>query len=434
MEVLFDFAKDLAKFVKRRSWEVICVLGLFVIWSYLSRFIGGKLAFVFELLTVAAVISIRPVRQRIVSFLRTQKLRIRFNRVLSSFPAFESHSPSILRTEMGMYSTNLTLRLPPGTTFDVLDGMREDIAVQMRLGSVRIVRDNADASVVRVKLVRGAPLSDRVLAWPGNIEVQTSLWDPIEVGIGEDGEAVATHLPENSLLAGGEPGGGKSVFLNLLLCEICLDPSVQLFIFDGKPPELTAWRPLCKGFVDTDIDQAVAQLDQIRDLMGERYRRLAELGLRKVSVECGMGFLVVVIDELPYYIASGKAGKEFGAKLQDLLSRGRAAGVIVIFTAQKPSSDTVPTSIRDLVSLRIAFRCSTRDASDTILGQGWSSQGYSASSIPLSDRGVGLFLGELGRPILLRSYFVSLEQEAAVIAYAVNLRASDSSTSIGSKE
>ncbi|NNN13009.1 MAG: hypothetical protein HKL81_04570, partial [Acidimicrobiaceae bacterium] len=393
MEVLFDFAKDLAKFVRRRSWEVICILGLFVIWSYLSRRVGEKLALVFELVLIAVVISIRPVRQRIGSFLRTQNVCIRFSQALSSLPAFESRPPSILQAKMGGHSTHLTLRLRAGTTADLLDNVREDIAVQMRLGSVRVVRDNIDSSVVHVKLVRGAPLSGRVLAWSGNIDVQTSLWDPIEVGIDEDGEAVAAYLPENSLLAGGEPGAGKSVFLNLLLCHICRDPSVQFFIFDGKPPELACWKPLCEGFADTDVDQAIVLLDRIRDLMADRYRRLGQLGLRKVTPECGLGFVVVVVDELPYYIASGKAGKEFGDKFRDLQARGRAAGIIIILTAQKPSSDNVPTSIRDLVTLRVAFRCSTRDASDTILGQGWSSQGYSASSIPLSDRGVGLFLG-----------------------------------------
>lgn len=54
-----------------------------------------------------------------------------------------------------------------------------------------------------------------------------------------------------------------------------------------------------------------------------------------------------------------KAAKEFSNSLRDLIARGRAAGIIVMLAAQKPSADTVPSAIRDLVGLRLAFRCAT---------------------------------------------------------------------------
>ncbi len=51
----------------------------------------------------------------------------------------------------------------------------------------------------------------------------------------------------------------------------------------------------------------------------------------------------------------------------------------------------------------MALRCSTPEASDTILGRGWASQGYSAASIDPTARGVGLLLQEGGVPVRLRS-------------------------------
>lgn len=95
-----------------------------------------------------------------------------------------------------------------------------------------MIRDNADASIVHVKLVRGAPLSGRILFWSDDATGVTSLWNPISVGIDEDGESASLYLPENNLIAGGEPGAGKSVFLVVLLNIILRDPSVKLFIFD----------------------------------------------------------------------------------------------------------------------------------------------------------------------------------------------------------
>jgi S-DNA-T family DNA segregation ATPase FtsK/SpoIIIE len=63
----------------------------------------------------------------------------------------------------------------------------------------------------------------------------------------------------------------------------------------------------------------------------------------------------------------------------------------------------VPTYLRDLFGFRWALRCSTPDASDTILGRGWASQGYSAAQIDPAARGVGLLLQEGGTPVRLRS-------------------------------
>ena len=77
------------------------------------------------------------------------------------------------------------------------------------------------------------------------------------------------------------------------------------------------------------------------------------------------------------------------------MARGRAAGIVVVAATQKPASDVVPTSIRDLFGYRLALRCSTRDASDTVLGAGWAAEGYSAppTSTP-PHRGVGYLLAE----------------------------------------
>ena len=66
----------------------------------------------------------------------------------------------------------------------------------------------------------------------------------------------------------------------------------------------------------------------------------------------------------------------------------------------------VPTFLRDLFGFRWALRCSTPQASDTILGSGWASEGYSAASIDPAARGVGLLLQEGGVPARLRACYL----------------------------
>src|SRR5205085_6147521 len=97
----------------------------------------------------------------------------------------------------------------------------------------------------------------------------------------------------------------------------------------------------------------------------------------------------------------------FAELLRDLVARGRAAGVIVIAATQKPAADVVPSALRDLFGFRLALRCTTPQASDTILGQGWATRGHSAATIAPTQRGIGLLLAEDGIPVRLRGFHLT---------------------------
>src|ERR671918_1241239 len=140
--------------------------------------------------------------------------------------------------------------------------------------------------------------------------------------------------------------------------------------------------------------------------MDARYRELLARGLRKVRQEDELPLHLVVVDELAFYLSlpDRKQRQQFTELLRDLVARGRAAGVIVIAATQKPGADVVPTALRDLFGFRLALRCNTPQASDTILGQGWASAGYSAATIAPGQRGVGYLLAEDGLPVRLRGF------------------------------
>jgi S-DNA-T family DNA segregation ATPase FtsK/SpoIIIE len=130
-----------------------------------------------------------------------------------------------------------------------------------------------------------------------------------------------------------------------------------------------------------------------------------------------------VLPNRRYLIAEDRKQRQrFAELLRDLVARGRAAGVIVLAATQKPSADVVPSALRDLFGFRLAFRCTTPQASDTILGQGWVSQDYSAATISPADRGVGLLLAEDGLPVRLRTFYLDDQAIAAVSSRAVYLR------------
>ena len=422
-EIVFDHLPQIRKFIHGHKFLVGIGILLMVLIVNLHEL---ALLVIIPAAIVGVIIARKPKAR---AFLASYWTNQRQQRLLDSSLAHDTNlaqrPPQIISVENTPHATILHTHLPPGTTVDSLSRNAEFIASYFEVSAARILRNADNASLVDVKLIRGNPLSGQVLNWTDDLTVERSLWDRLSPGIDEEGRLVEIYLPEHSFLIGGEPGSGKTVFLTVLLMFIICCPQVQLYIFDGKEIDLIGYIPLTVESVGCDIKRAIEVMQQLREVMADRYATLRKLGLKKIDRTCGFSHIVVLIDELAFYVTSGKEGKEFAEALRDLIARARAAGIIVILTTQKPSADTVPTNIRDLISHRVAFRCGSIDASATILGQGWAGEGYSASSISVSDRGVGYLLGDTGLPQLFRSYYVTPDQEATAIESAMRLRGLD---------
>ncbi len=54
-----------------------------------------------------------------------------------------------------------------------------------------------------------------------------SIWHPIHLGTDETGRRVEINLAERNMLIGGEPGGGKSVALQLIVAHGALSSGLQ---------------------------------------------------------------------------------------------------------------------------------------------------------------------------------------------------------------
>ena len=256
--------------------------------------------------------------------------------------------------------------------------------------------------------------------------VTYSIWRPVHLGIDETGAAVHVTLAERNLLIGGEPGSGKSVMLNLIVAHAALSPDCRLILVDGKRVELGLWRSCAEEFIGPSIVDAIAMLRRLQSMMDSRYDVLLDAGRRKVTAETGLPVVVVVVDELAYFsstVGDSKQQKEFVGLVRDLVARGRAAGIIVVAATQRPSADIVPTSLRDLLGYRLAFRCSTDASSDVILGHGWANEGYTAADIDPAARGVGWLIAEGGVPRRIKAAFLDDGQVGALAQRAAKLRA-----------
>ena len=370
-----------------------------------------------------AVISPRLSREWMVGIYRREHLERHYAKVFGAVGIDQGAVPAVL----GQYPTPsgiiLDLVLSPRCTAKDLSSRTESLAVALGAASVRVRLNRQAAGRAQLIVANRDPLAGSAITWPWIGIERTHLWGGLPIGHDEDDGLVVFDLAGHHLLLGGEPGAGKSNALSLVVAAAALDPDVELWCFDGKLVELATWRNCARRFVGSDLDDATDALRELRAVMEDRYQYLLDRGLRKVDRECGLALIVVVIDELALYTqGKGKVRDELVEVLRDIVARGRAAGIVVVAATQKPASDIVPTSIRDLFGCRLAMRCSTRDASDTVLGAGWATEGYSASDIDPTNRGVGYLLAEGSLPTRMRCFVLEDDQLHALARRAEVLR------------
>ena len=392
-----------------RGWglEAIVALGLVLTWRAAVGLDGEGLGVLVFGLVVLALWRCTPLRRRLLALLRDRSTRRWLARVLVACEVISRHGalPRVEGTEIIPAGQRLDLRMAPGLTAEQIDAAAETLAAAIGAREVRVVREPANASVAHLSILWRDPLSVPAPPWPG---APGSLWEPLSLGVDEDGNGVSIGLVERNVLLGGEPGAGKSVALSVFLAAAALDPEVRLTLMDGKQVELALWRSCAEHFVGPDMGDAIEVLKDLCDEMDRRYSVLLSSGLRKIERDSDFGLYVIAIDELAFYMRSGTKDErtELSETLRDLISRGRAAGMIVVAATQKPSNDIVPTYVRDLFSFRMALRCTTPEASDTILGQGWAKEGYSASTLDPTLRGVGWLLAEGAVPVKIRTHYL----------------------------
>src|SRR2546429_2141053 len=210
-----------------------------------------------------------------------------------------------------------------------------------------------------------------------------SIWEPVHLGTDELGRRVEVTLAERNMLIGGEPGGGKSVALQLIVAHGALSPDCRLILVDGKRVELGLWRDCAERFIGPSIDEAIDTLHWLQDQIDERTGWLLDNKMRKITPQLRWPVYLVPIDEVAYYSATVGTSiqqKEFNACNRDIVARGRAPGIIPVEATQRPSADIIPTTLRDPFGYRGAFRPPTEAPPDTIPRPGWANQRYPATA------------------------------------------------------
>jgi S-DNA-T family DNA segregation ATPase FtsK/SpoIIIE len=323
------------------------------------------------------------------------------------------------------------VELPAGGTYTAAAKRQGEIAGALGVGVSQLAIDPVRGHNGRVTLwcADADPLSGTSL--PSSLVGRTEPFDvygeKVLVGYDIRARAIGFSLLERSLLIGGEPGAGKSVGSNNVLCSVALDPRMPLWLVDGKGgADLSDYEDIAVRFLaDPDPHGLLSIVSDAQDDMSDRYAALKRLGEKKltgdIADELGFHQAFFHIDELQFFMAS-KLGDEIADALWDLVSRGRGAGWSVSAATQRPAAEVVPSKLRDILSIRWALSCTTPQASDTILGQGYASRGFNAQTIDIEEQRGGGYLKVGATPVLMRTGMLTDNQIRATTRRAYALR------------
>lgn len=287
----------------------------------------------------------------------------------------------IRETVQGPRLTMYRVHLPVLNHFDLLANGLEKLAISLGLARQGLsLRHSTEPKEVELYVPRPpetwrhlqandlrhwatAPTNDDLPVLPG----LDALGKPFQFDL-----AKAPHL-----FVAGTTGSGKSVCLHALLCSLILarkPEEVRLCLIDTKKTELSAYRNAAHLWgerVHVTKDEATVALNHLIHEMERRQTELGKLGVRDIQGARGrvagqMPRIVVVVEEL----ADLTMGKESG-EVEELLIRiaqlGRASGIHLVLSTQRPDSETFSGLLRSNIPSRIALAVQKATESKIIL-------------------------------------------------------------------
>jgi S-DNA-T family DNA segregation ATPase FtsK/SpoIIIE len=203
--------------------------------------------------------------------------------------------------------------------------------------------------------------------------------EPLYLNLGEPGEGVPAHAPHT--LVAGSTGSGKSVLIQNLLLDLAISNSpeqVHIYIIDPKMGvdyfALEALPHLIGGLV-IDQTRALEVLEQLVAEMDRRYvlfrdRKVNKLAAynSKIAPAERLPALFVVHDEFAEWMLTDTYRDAVASIVSRLSVKARAAGIHLLFAAQRPDNTVMPMQLRDNLGNRLVLRVEGEGTSEIALG------------------------------------------------------------------
>jgi S-DNA-T family DNA segregation ATPase FtsK/SpoIIIE len=327
-----------------------------------------------------------------------QEVRERARMLEKTFAEF-GFKIKVVEIETGPVISQYEIELEAGLRLAKITSLADDLAIALRVPSVRIVAPIPGKNSVGIEV----PNTTRQMVRLREVIEETAsksraMKVPVYLGKDVAGNPMAMDLASMPhLLIAGRTGTGKSVCLNSIITSILMSrrpDEVRMLMIDPKMVELTPYKtlPHLMHPVVTDMKKAEAILAWAVEKMEQRYALLASAGVRHISKYNDLGrdevlrrinpaseeeaelipekipFIVVIADEIADMMMT--AGKEIEQHIIRLAQKSRAVGIHLVLATQKPTVDVITGLIKSNLPARIAFQVASRTDSRVVLDEG----------------------------------------------------------------
>jgi S-DNA-T family DNA segregation ATPase FtsK/SpoIIIE len=304
----------------------------------------------------------------------------------------------VVEIDTGPVIAQYEVELEAGLRLSKITGLADDLAIALRVPSVRIVAPIPGKNTVGIEVpneVRQVVRLREVIEETNGKTQKMKI--PLFLGKDVSGSPLTVDLATlPHLLIAGRTGTGKSVCLNAIISSILMTKKpdeVRLLMIDPKMVELSGYGrlPHLMHPVVTDMRKAEAILAWAVEKMEERYALLARASVRHITsynqlnedelrrriqpededqwagIPRHLPFIVIVADEMADLMMT--SGKEVEQHIIRLAQKSRAVGIHLILATQKPTVDVITGLIKSNLPARISFQVASRTDSRVVLDE-----------------------------------------------------------------
>tara|TARA_R110002049_G_scaffold72490_2_gene187194 strand:- start:223894 stop:226701 length:2808 start_codon:yes stop_codon:yes gene_type:complete len=305
----------------------------------------------------------------------------------------------VAEIETGPVIAQYEIELEAGLRLSKITGLADDLAIALRVPSVRIVAPIPGKNTVGIEVPNETRQVVRLRDVMEESDTRSNKMNiPVFLGKDVSGNPMVVDLAKMPhLLIAGRTGTGKSVCLNAIISSVlmcCRPDEVRMLMIDPKMVELSGYGrlPHLMHPVITDMKKAEAILAWAVEKMEERYSLLAKSGVRHINSYNDLGrdeimrrlevapedadsarvpdklpFIVIVADEMADLMMT--AGKDVEQHIIRLAQKSRAVGIHLILATQKPTVDVITGLIKSNLPARLSFQVASKTDSRVVLDE-----------------------------------------------------------------